>query len=129
MTVKKYVMWFLGITVIIGILLGMRFFSEESQNKFKRFMDAGVGFKHGRADILSASGKPAITWLAVEKITSGDGTRAYRYGYGYSDLNLNGVVDLNEKKLGKRYFDTNNFTDLIFRDMGFTNYESKKVLK
>lgn len=127
MTTKEFVIGFVIAAIVVGGFLGIRFFSEESQNKVKRYFDGGLGWKHGRADIISKSGKPSITWLAVEKVTSGEGARAYRYGYGYMDLNLDGIVNVNEKKLGKRYFDTNNFTDLIFRDMGYTNFEKSKI--
>ena len=37
-------------------------------------------------------------------------------------MNLNSKVDLNEKKMGKRYFDVNDFTMAVFRDMGFTDF-------
>ena len=52
--------------------------------------------------------------------------RDYRYGYGYFDLNMNGIVDLNEKAMGKLYFDVNNFTPILVRNMGSTEFETQK---
>ncbi len=124
---KTYIVGFVVIVIIIALGLGVKFFSEESQNKAKRYFGNQMGYKHGRVDIAN----PKMIFLQVEKLTSaaathGEGDRNYRYGYGYFDLNLNGIVDDQEKKIGKQYFDVNDFTAAVFRDMGFTEFETIK---
>ena len=125
---KTTMFWFVSIVLILGVIFAIRFFSEESQNKAKRYFGNQMGYTHGRVDTAN----PKMVFLQVEKLTSASATdgaseRTYRYGYGYFDLNLNGVVDLNEKKIGKNYFDVNDFTGAVFRDMGTTEFEKSTV--
>ncbi len=116
--------WAIGITAVVllvGGFLGIRFFSEENQNKFQRAMMASYGFKDGRVDILAGQTKPVMSWFGVEKLTTAtatnsDQSRGYRYGFGYYDLNHDRKLDLKEKQLGKKYFEIGPYTMYIYRD-------------
>ena len=121
---KNYILGVLGVVVLISAFIGFKFFSEENQNKAKRYFGNQMGYKHGRVDTAN----PKMIFLQVEKLTSasathGEGDRNYRYGYGYFDVNLNGIVDKIEQNRGKQYFDVNDFTAAVFRDMGYTDFE------
>ena len=125
---KTYLMYGTGIFLIVGSFVMITYYSEESQNKVKRYFEAGYGFTHGRVDVGT---NPPTRFLQVEKLTTATAkddptiARDYRYGYGYFDLNMNGIVDLNEKEMGKLYFDVNNFTSVLVRNMGKTEFEQE----
>ena len=106
---------------ILGTYLGIKYFSEESQNILKRSIDTTIGFKYGRVDILAGHDRPVMSWFQVEKLTTanaskGSGSRNYRFGYGIFDENHNGKLDDFEKKIGKKYFEVGPYTMYIYRD-------------
>jgi len=47
-------------------------------------------------------------------------TPPYRFGFGYIDKNLDGVLNRDEKKLGKVYFELPIYSTYIF-------YDGKKI--
>ncbi len=121
---KNILIWG-AVIIALGAGIAVKFYSEESQNKVKRYFSNATGYKHGQVDVYT---NPPQRFLQVEKLSSaeatdGDSSRSYRYGWGYFDLNLNGVVDKNEKEIGKNYFDINNFSPISYRDMGSTQFE------
>ena len=55
-------------------------------------------------------------FLKIDKLSTALGTddkaaRAYRFGYGVLDENLNGIVDSNEKRV---YFEVSDFSQYVF---------------
>jgi len=106
---------FLGVLVLIGI----KFFSEESQNSFIRKMDTTFGMKNGCVEVFFGNDKAVKRFFNVEKLSTALGTyddkpRPYRYGYGYYDVNLNNKLDDFEKKLGKNYFEVGDYSQYIY---------------
>lgn len=89
--------------------------SQEQQNRLGRAVQNWTG-TNGILEIYSGE-KLVKKFIAIDKIstataTSGSEARAYRFGYGVLDENLNGVVDQGEKKV---YFEFSDFsTPYIF---------------
>lgn len=89
--------------------------SQEQQNRLGRAVQNWTG-TNGVLEIYAGE-KLVKKFIAIDKIstataTSGDESRAYRFGYGVLDENLNGVVDQGEKKV---YFEISDFsTPYIF---------------
>jgi len=90
--------------------------TQETQNQFKR----GVQNWTGTDGVLEvyASDKLVKRFLKVDKLSTAIGTgagndesRAYRYGYGVLDENLNGKVDDGEKRV---YFEVGGFSTYVF---------------
>lgn len=115
--------WIIGVIAIltISVILGIKFFSEESQNKTMRYFQSSVGYKYGTVLILAGHQKPVMQWLRVEKLTSaeasqGSSGRNYRYGFGYFDENMNNSLDASEEANGKEYFEVGPYNMYIFRD-------------
>lgn len=110
---KKIIIWTVIIFVIIAIAVGVKFFSEESQNKFARAIGTTIGMKTGCVEVGTKR------FLNVEKFSTAYGSddnvaRPYRYGYGYYDSNLNGKVDPSEKAKGKVYFEVSEYSQYIY---------------
>lgn len=89
--------------------------TQETQNKISRSVQNWTG-TNGVLDIFS-DGKLMYRFINIDKMTTADQTgggesRAYRYGYGVMDTNMNYVVDPGEKKL---YFEISDYsTSYIF---------------
>lgn len=88
--------------------------TQETQNKIGRGIQNWTG-TDGVVDIYAGE-KLIKRFIKVDKLSTGKGTddgapRAYRYGYGYDDLNFNFVPDNNEKKV---YFEVGEYTTHIF---------------
>ncbi|MBN2894772.1 MAG: hypothetical protein JXK05_02645 [Campylobacterales bacterium] len=88
--------------------------TQETQNKIGRGIQNWTG-TDGVVDIYAGE-KLIKRFIQVDKLSTGKGTddgkpRAYRYGYGYDDLNFNFVADKNEKKI---YFEVGEFTTHVF---------------
>jgi hypothetical protein len=89
--------------------------SQEQQNRLGRAVQNWTG-TNGVLEIYSGE-KLVRKFIAIDKIstataTSGSEARAYRFGYGVMDENMNGVVDQGEKKV---YFELSDFsTPYIF---------------
>lgn len=92
--------------------------TQEVQNKISRSILNWTG-TNGVLDVLS-EGKVMYRFIKIDKLTTasetgggkGGESRAYRYGYGVLDKNLNYVQDEGEKKV---YFEVSDFsTSYVF---------------
>jgi hypothetical protein len=84
--------------------------SQEQQNRLGRAVQNWTG-TNGVLEIYGGE-KVVKRFLSIDKIstataTSGGEARAYRFGYGVLDENLNGVADQGEKKV---YFEFSDFS-------------------
>ena len=88
--------------------------TQEQQNKISRGIQNGTG-TNGVLEVY-AGDKVVRRFLKIDKISTALGTddglpRAYRYGYGVLDENLNMQVDEGEKKV---YFEISDYTNSVF---------------
>ena len=88
--------------------------TQEQQNKLGRDIQNWTG-TNGVLEVY-AGDKLVRRWLKVDKLSTALGTddnkpRAYRFGYGVLDENLNFVVDPAEKKV---YFEVSDFSHYVF---------------
>ena len=88
--------------------------TQEQQNKISRDIQNWTG-TNGVLEIY-AGDKVVRRFLKIDKISTALGTddgkpRAYRYGYGVLDENLNMQVDPGEKKV---YFEISDYTNAVF---------------
>jgi opacity protein-like surface antigen len=88
--------------------------TQEQQNKIGRSIQNWTG-TNGVLEVY-AGDKVARRFLKIDKISTALGTddglpRAYRYGYGVLDENLNMLVDEGEKKV---YFEISDYTNSVF---------------
>ena len=88
--------------------------TQEQQNKISRDIQNWTG-TNGVLEVY-AGDKLVRRFLKVDKISTALGTddktpRAYRYGYGVLDENLNMQVDPGEKKV---YFEVSDYTNAVF---------------
>ncbi len=95
-------------------------FSPERINIIGRTIETTIGFDNGVVEFYSC-GKLVKRFLKVEKLTTARGTyqketRPYRFGYGYLDKNLDGILNKDEKRLGKVYFEIPSQRDYIYYD-------------
>ena len=99
--------------VTLALLAGC---TQEQQNKLGRGIQNWTG-TDGVLEIY-AGDKLVRRFLKVDKMSTALGTddktpRAYRYGYGIFDENLNFQVDPGEKKV---YFEISDYTNAVFFD-------------
>lgn len=99
--------------VALALLAGC---TQEQQNKLGRGIQNWTG-TDGVLEIY-AGDKLVRRFLKVDKISTALGTddktpRAYRYGYGVFDENLNFQADSGEKKV---YFEISDYTNAVFFD-------------
>jgi hypothetical protein len=101
-----------------GVLLATLFIlsacTQEQQNKIGRDIQNWTG-TNGVLEIY-AGDKLVRRFIKVDKVSTALGTedgkpRAYRYGYGVLDENLNFVVDPGEKKV---YFEIGDYSNYVF---------------
>ena len=99
--------------VALALLAGC---TQEQQNKLGR----GIQNWTGTDGVLGvyAGDKLVRRFLKVDKMSTALGTddktpRAYRYGYGVLDENLNMVADSGEKRV---YFEISDYTNAVFFD-------------
>jgi hypothetical protein len=90
--------------------------TQEQQNKLGRSIQNWTG-TDGVLE-LYAGDKLVRRFLKVDKISTALGTddktpRAYRFGYGVLDENLNFQVDPGEKKV---YFEISDYSNTVFFD-------------
>ena len=90
--------------------------TQEQQNKLGRSIQNWTG-TDGVLE-LYAGDKLVRRFLKVDKISTALGTddktpRAYRFGYGVLDENLNMQVDEGEKKV---YFEISDYSNTVFFD-------------
>ena len=89
--------------------------TQESQNELGRSIQNWTG-TDGVLDVY-AGDKLVRRFIKIDKLTTAHGTndnspRAFRFGYGYVDLNFNYLVDSGEKKV---YFEVSDYgTNYIF---------------
>jgi len=88
--------------------------TQEQQNKISRDIQNWTG-TNGVMEIY-AGDKVVRRFLKVDKVSTALGTddgkpRAYRFGYGVLDENLNFQVDPTEKKV---YFEVSDFATCLF---------------
>ncbi len=104
-------------TLLIAVLsvFTMASCTQEQQNKISRDIQNYTG-TNGVLEIY-AGDKVVRRFLKIDKISTALGTddgkaRAYRYGYGILDENLNMIADAGEKKV---YFEISDYaTNYVF---------------
>lgn len=107
---------------VLIIVAAYFFFSQESQNQLTRSLQNWTGM-NGVLEIY-AGDKLVKRFIKIDKLSTAMGTndrqpRAYRYGYGVLDANLNMQPDPGEKKV---YFEFSDYsTNYIF----YENPDSK----
>lgn len=99
--------------VALALLAGC---TQEQQNKLGRGIQNWTG-TDGMLEVY-AGDKLVRRFLKVDKMSTALGTddktpRAYRYGYGVLDENLNMVADSGEKRV---YFEISDYTNAVFFD-------------
>jgi hypothetical protein len=101
--------------VVAIICLAVAGCTKETQNKIGRAVQNWTG-TNGILEVY-AGNKLVKRFMKIDKLTTATATdgnreRPYRYGYGYLDANLNGIVDPGEKKV---YFEFSDYsTSYIF---------------
>lgn len=88
--------------------------TQEQQNKLGRGIQNWTG-TNGVIEVYAGE-KLVRRWLHVDKVSTAMGTsdnapRAYRFGYGVLDENLNFTVDPGEKKV---YFEISDYSTYVF---------------
>ncbi|HGY09527.1 MAG TPA: hypothetical protein ENK37_05680 [Oceanithermus profundus] len=107
--------------LLLGGFVAFRyFFSPERLNQIGRTVGTTFGFDYGVVEYYSM-GRLVARFFNVEKLTTASGTyenqtRPYRFGYGYRDANLNGVLDADEDAAGKAYFEVPVYADYLYYD-------------
>ena len=104
-------------TLLIAAVMSTVFLvgcTQEQQNKISRDIQNWTG-TNGVLEVY-AGDKVVRRFLKVDKISTALGTddgkpRAYRYGYGVLDENLNMIADSAEKKV---YFEVSDFSNTVF---------------
>lgn len=87
---------------------------EEKQNKINRYLQNWTGV-NGVLEVYAGE-KLVKRFIKIDKLstavaTEGKQARAYRYGYGFLDANLNFKKDVNEKKV---YFEVSDYSTYVF---------------
>ena len=100
-------------TVVLGTAL-LAACTQEQQNKISRDIQNWTG-TNGVLEVYGGD-KVVRRFLKIDKMSTALGTddstpRAYRYGYGVMDENLNMQVDDGEKKV---YFEISDYTNAVF---------------
>ncbi len=105
----------LAVLAAIAGLVTLSACTQEQQNKISRDIQNWTG-TNGVLEVY-AGDKVARRFLKIDKISTALGTddgkpRAYRYGYGVLDENLNMQIDAGEKRV---YFEISDYaTNYIF---------------
>ncbi len=104
------------IVLLSFVLFLVLFFTacEEKQNKINRYIQNWTGV-NGVLEIY-AGDKLIKRFISIDKLSTaiaseGNKARAYRYGYGYLDKNLNMKKDTDEKKV---YFEVSDYSTYVF---------------
>ena len=103
-----------GLAALLAATLTLAACTQEQQNKISRDIQNWTG-TNGVLEIY-AGDKLVRRFIKVDKVSTALGTddgkpRAYRYGYGVLDENLNFVVDAGEKKV---YFEVGDYSNYVF---------------
>ena len=104
----KYVVAVLALAGALGAC------TQEQQNKIKRDIQNWTG-TDGVLEVYSGA-QVVKRFLKIDKLSTALGTddnqpRAYRFGYGVLDANLNGQADPGEKRV---YFEVSDFAPYVF---------------
>jgi len=108
-------LWLANLVGASLLVLALSGCTQETQNKFGRAVQNWTG-TDGILEVYAGE-KVVRRFMKVDKLTTAGGTddgraRAYRFGYGIFDANLNGAVDPGEKKV---YFEFSDYsTPYIF---------------
>ena len=99
---------------VAALVLALAGCTQEQQNKISRDIQNWTG-TNGEMEVY-AGDKLVRRFLKVDKVSTALGTddktpRAYRYGYGVLDENLNMQVDPGEKKV---YFEVSDYSNTVF---------------
>jgi len=118
---KQIIIIIISVFLAISIFLAVKFFSEENQNSFNRGFQTTMGIKQGKVEVYVGQSTPVRRFFNVEKLstaiaTKGNSVRSYRYGFGYIDSNRNNILDMEEKRRGKKYFELSEFSQYIYLD-------------
>jgi hypothetical protein len=105
---------FIVTTITIAAATLMASCTQEQQNKLGRDIQNWTG-TNGVMEVY-AGDKLVRRFVKVDKVSTAMGTddntpRAYRFGYGVLDENLNFIADPAEKKV---YFEVSDFSTYIF---------------
>jgi hypothetical protein len=100
--------------IVAAMALVLAGCTQEQQNKLGRDIQNWTG-TNGVMEVY-AGDKVMKRFLKVDKLSTALGTddnkpRAYRFGYGVLDENLNFLADPNEKKV---YFEVSDFSTYVF---------------
>lgn len=104
----KYHLWIVALPLLVAC-------TQETQNKFGRAVQNWTG-TDGILEVYAGE-KLVKRFIKIDKLSTAMGTqddlpRAYRFGYGVLDANLNGIKDPDEKKV---YFEFSDYsTPYIF---------------
>ena len=104
------------IVLLLVTALALSACTQERQNQIRRDIQNWTGTD----GVLEVYGGHTVVkrFLKVDKLSTALGTddaapRAYRFGYGVLDANLNGVVDNGESRV---YFEVSDFSQYVFYD-------------
>lgn len=97
-----------------ALLAGLAACTQEQQNQIKRDIQNWTG-TDGVLEVYGGD-KVVKRFLKIDKLSTALGTddsaaRAYRFGYGVLDENLNGAADAGEKRV---YFEVSDFSHYVF---------------
>ena len=101
-----------GAALVATLVLGGC--TQERQNQIKRDIQNWTG-TDGVLEVYGGD-KVVKRFLKIDKLSTALGTddsaaRAYRFGYGVLDENLNGAADAGEKRV---YFEVSDFSHYVF---------------
>lgn len=104
----------LGLTALLAATLALASCTQEQQNKISRDIQNWTG-TNGVLEVYAGE-KLVRRFIKVDKVSTALGTedniaRAYRYGYGVLDENLNFIADSGERKV---YFEVSNHSNYVF---------------
>jgi opacity protein-like surface antigen len=97
-----------------ALVLALAGCTQERQNQIKRDIQNWTG-TNGVLEVYGGD-KVVKRFLKIDKLSTALGTddnapRAYRFGYGVLDENLNGSVDNGEKRV---YFEVSDYSQYVF---------------
>ena len=100
--------------VAAAAVLALGACTQERQNQIKRDIQNWTG-TNGVLEVYGGE-KVVKRFLKIDKLSTALGTddnaaRAYRFGYGVLDQNLNGSVDDGEKRV---YFEVSDYSHYVF---------------
>ena len=100
--------------IVLATAVALSACTQERQNQLKRDIQNWTG-TDGVLEVY-AGDKVVKRFLKIDKLSTALGTddklpRAYRFGYGVLDENLNNVVDAGEKRV---YFEVSDYSNYVF---------------